>query len=98
MVRVDLTLRGYQVAPRLAGLRPFGHLFIEYATVGEDTRIFPAGPNFGLTGLLVQAKDTRISSSRDEPSRIASKSPIVVQPGLFIKFSKIGQYAPQKYE
>ena len=79
MVRVDLTLRGYQVGPRVAGLRPVGHLFIEYAKAGEDARIFRAGPKLGSDGLLVHASDTAMLISRDRPSQIATKSPIVVQ-------------------
>ena len=54
-------------------------MFIQYGTAGEDTRIFRAGPKLCSDGLLVYAKDTAMLISRDRPSRIAVKSPMVVQ-------------------
>lgn len=78
MLRVELALRGYQVGSRLEGFRPFGHLFIEYASTGENTRIFRACPRFVSSGLMIYAENTPVCLSRDRPSRIIRKRPVVL--------------------
>ncbi len=80
MAIVTAYLKGYQVLPSILGMKPFGHLFIEYVLEEseEEARIFRAGPVGGGGGGYLYVWDTFERLSIDSHLRIISKKPICI--------------------